>query len=665
MQKVLSMNARPDRTAAPVSYREILRRQALAGCPPRPAEWVRAHISPRGGSVVPAQRIRMRPLDQRLYAWLAEPDERRFERAFNAYFGVAFPAVTRHLARLSRWDSSHLEDLAQEALLKFFERVGRGRREASDLIQLTLPRLHPLALGPFHERQMKGWKDEISSFRDSAMGFRVTPRDEADDATWKSTIRALTDRVPGLQRQGGHLVQSVQVKLGWDTGDVTSAEALPVDSENVSSFILSICEQLAEENDRSLAARAQLPGVQRFCEGTRAVVVALPPLRVPTNSFLFEIALSLYLDECKRRGRRKRGGTGVSSAGRAEARGESAMGHPVDSMTPETDSTDERDGYAEGAETASLAGSQSSASFIPSHDPTPGYENEDFLERFCQYLREPLDRATALYEAAESPGRAVAERRKVESLTHKFSRTMAVLTHMGEGYTQEQTAKRLGVSRNQVKYIIELVQEAYLRFAETPIRSSEPASAPGGGVSTAPGVPSARPSSRWSSTCSDCRRRPPMGCTTSSSSSGSYTTYAIRCWRSSTSRASSNPYFCMPTRSAWPGRGRRRGFCVRPGAGDISSAHFGHSVLRIMIATGDPSVRPWRTPPRNSSSSSSRRMRGPRPNPRRRRASSVAMSSMATGKPAGSPSTTATRAGPCDSPAVKKRSTWTLVPGMR
>ena len=43
----------------------------------------------------------------------------------------------------------------------------------------------------------------------------------------------------------------------------------------------------------------------------------------------------------------------------------------------------------------------------------------------------------------------------------------------------------------------------------------------------------------------------------------------------------------------------------RPGAGDISSAHFpvAHSLLWITIATGEPSVRPWRTPPRNSTSS--------------------------------------------------------------
>ena len=60
--------------------------------------------------------------------------------------------------------------------------------------------------------------------------------------------------------------------------------------------------------------------------------------------------------------------------------------------------------------------------------------------------------------------------------------------------------------------------------------------------------------------------------------------------RSSTLRASSKPYFCIPTRSAWPGRGWCSGFSVTPGAGDISSCHFGHSVLWITIETGEPSV---------------------------------------------------------------------------
>jgi len=86
--------------------------------------------------------------------------------------------------------------------------------------------------------------------------------------------------------------------------------------------------------------------------------------------------------------------------------------------------------------------------------------------------------------------------------------------------------------------------------------------------------------------------------------------------RSKTSRASLNPYFCMPAKSACPGRGCVSGDLVTPGAGDISSCHLSdvvHSVLPISMATGEPSVRPWRTPPRSVTASCSKRMRGPRP----------------------------------------------------
>ncbi len=68
-------------------------------------------------------------------------------------------------------------------------------------------------------------------------------------------------------------------------------------------------------------------------------------------------------------------------------------------------------------------------------------------------------------------------------------------------------------------------------------------------------------------------------------------------------------YFCMPARSAWPGRGAVSGDAVAPGAGDISSVHFfSHSLLAIWMATGEPRVRPWRTPARIVTSSCSKRM---------------------------------------------------------
>ena len=91
--------------------------------------------------------------------------------------------------------------------------------------------------------------------------------------------------------------------------------------------------------------------------------------------------------------------------------------------------------------------------------------------------------------------------------------------------------------------------------------------------------------------------------------------------RSSTGRASSKPYFCMPARSAWPGRGLVSG-CARAlpasashgtGSGLMTSDHLGHSLLAISMAIGPPMDCPCRTPPTMRTSSASNFCRAPRP----------------------------------------------------
>ena len=49
------------------------------------------------------------------------------------------------------------------------------------------------------------------------------------------------------------------------------------------------------------------------------------------------------------------------------------------------------------------------------------------------------------------------------------------------------------------------------------------------------------------------------------------------------------------------------------GSAAITCSHFGHSVLPTMTATGEPRVRPCRTPPRKVTSSRSNFIRAPRP----------------------------------------------------
>ena len=86
--------------------------------------------------------------------------------------------------------------------------------------------------------------------------------------------------------------------------------------------------------------------------------------------------------------------------------------------------------------------------------------------------------------------------------------------------------------------------------------------------------------------------------------------------RSRIGRASSNPNFCIPARSAWPGRGRvRAGSSARASSSPTAMicCHFGHSVLWTTSEIGEPMVRPWRMPPRISRRSSSSFILVPRP----------------------------------------------------
>src|SRR5919201_879498 len=127
-------------------------------------------------------------------------------------------------------------------------------------------------------------------------------------------------------------------------------------------------------------------------------------------------------------------------------------------------------------------------------------------------------------------------------------------------------------------------------------------------------------------------------------------------------RTSTSPYFCTPARSAWPGRGRVTGFVPFPdgspsgGQGLIPHSQFAWSRLRTTSASGVPSVRPWRRPASTSTVSDSIRCRGLRPYPSCRRRRSRSIASRSRTRPAGRPERIATRAGPCDSPAVTSES---------
>jgi DNA-directed RNA polymerase specialized sigma24 family protein len=392
----------------------------------------------------------MTRLDERLYAWLCEPDERRFTLAFNSYFSVAFPAVIRHLARFAPADPALLEEVAQDSLLRFFEHIGRGRREASRAIEEALGQIRPVCLGALHESQVRDWRTDVGCYRRSTMSFRLTPGDSHATPAWKSMIRELTLKIPTLQQQGWHLLDTVRIALQWHDPD---------DAEAFTSAVMH-CAPSAN------SVEIRLPGTTHLVERAIAIIRAIPRLQVPTNGYLFEISYTIYLDNYRRQRRQKRGGAGTL--------------HPLEDRRVE-DFLDEAE-----AEDLVTPNESPGVRFMPgtdstARDPILHLEDQQYFERFYTYLLAPVDAAEAAYEAARAHGAATAERRKWDSLQRKLSRCVEVLTAIGEGYTQEQTAQRLRLTRNQVKYVIESLQEAYARFAAQSGCASYPTTT--GGVS--------------------------------------------------------------------------------------------------------------------------------------------------------------------------------------
>jgi DNA-directed RNA polymerase specialized sigma24 family protein len=426
-------------------------------------------------------------LDQLLYKWLAQADDRLFDLAFKRYYSEASAQLMRYLARRSSLPDLDCEQIAVDALLKFFSRVGRDRRQASASVGSALSRIEPLNLGAFHIRQVRRWTEDVASFRQASVNFTC----EVVTGSLNAEIAALADRIAPLRRQGAHLLDTARAlatgndpegsqgrcapeKANAGEDDACADEAKASDDEAEVSPNYGLLREFAlslRDVTRTSAGygeiESQHPGFKHYVDGTWTVVEGLPLLRVPTNGYLFDIAQSLYLDECKARGRRKRGGMGKPSAG-TEAPG--STGAPTAAISLAMDDSDWPD------EDAGNRGAVSFGSAIDELgvDPTGEQIDEDFCERFYAYLRKPLQDAEEAYRQAAARGRAVAERKRLESMAKKNDRLMTVLVMRIEGRTQEEIAANLDLSRNQVKYIVELVQSAYQQFCTATPATSAP-----------------------------------------------------------------------------------------------------------------------------------------------------------------------------------------------
>jgi DNA-directed RNA polymerase specialized sigma24 family protein len=424
----------------------------------------------------------MKTLDALLYQWIGEADESRIEGAFRAYYSAAFPSVVRHVQHRTGWDLASAEDIAQEALLRFFERAGRGRRQAGALVSTELARVHALRVGVLDSSCLARWARDVNAMVDAAINFRPPSTDAFADADWRAAAGALSARIVPLQRAGWSLLDEARRNLQWllrragaDGVDTPAAGTRAADEDagagpdesGIVQFVRWLVRHPPPGDSRALTAEQRFPGVGRFMESVLTVVETLPRLRVPANGLLFEIATTTLLDEIKKRRRKKRGGLDERTANPEPFAGR-ALGmsaHPLEALAD--------DPHAEPDDVAGLHRGtipeppwHAATEMLPlAIDPVRGYEGAQLLERFYEHLRRPVAQAVRALEEARARGRALPEQRRLDSVSGKFSRTMAVLGMMGEGYTQEEVARRTGLSRNQVKYIVESVKEVYVRFA--------------------------------------------------------------------------------------------------------------------------------------------------------------------------------------------------------
>jgi DNA-directed RNA polymerase specialized sigma24 family protein len=406
-------------------------------------------------------------LDYLLYAWLAAADDRLFARAFEHYYAQASQDLIRYLARRSPLADLDVEQIAVDALLKFFARVGRDRRAASATIARLVPRIEPLDLGIFHIRQVRRWAEDVGAFRESSAGFVIDSPDLDTGRDWRAEIDALTAGIPPLQRQGCHLLQTIRSRLLNDAGSApppAAPEPVGVDATTrqfAEELLLAVKRADAAAAAAAAAAERHLPGVLQFVEGAWTITDTLPLLRVPTNGYLFDIAQSLYLDECKARSRQKRGGLGDVPTGSGEATAPEAqpldgMAHPLERLDLDSD----------------IRPSFEAAGGEPAMDTAAEHMGEEFCEKFFAFLCRPLVAAEDSYAQAAKTGSGRAERKRLESIGRKMERVTAVLTMRIEGETQEAIAEALGISRNQVKYIVEQIQEAHAEFTAAYVRNS-------------------------------------------------------------------------------------------------------------------------------------------------------------------------------------------------
>jgi DNA-directed RNA polymerase specialized sigma24 family protein len=405
-------------------------------------------------------------LDILLHAWLSETNESKAAQAFTQYFRVAFSEVCRYVRSL-RADDATAQDIAQQALIKLFNHLGTKRREADARLRLALSALRPLDFGALHIERVHTWREEASSFRAAAAAFRSSDgqraREEINSCAaplcrrgrnFLSEVRARADSalrsLVSLELPEHPAPHGDGAAESQDPGDEAANLAVDALDQQTEAFTAKLLRYSAGREIDSVETAIGCPGVVGFVSRTQAVCDDLPTVAIPSNGLLFTIARRLHLNSMRNRSADE-AMFAVAVADDAETPGVLNawdIDHPLDALQPMRERSD-----APG----------------PEHHSDESDEERDIESRyraFLEFLRAPLTSAEAALAAAASAGSARARAAKVDSLRRKYQRLTAVLRalHASPQPSEEEIARKHGLSRNQVKYLIERARSEFNHF---------------------------------------------------------------------------------------------------------------------------------------------------------------------------------------------------------
>jgi DNA-directed RNA polymerase specialized sigma24 family protein len=408
-------------------------------------------------------------LDVLLYAWLSEPEARKAELRFSSYFQAAFPAICRYLRSL-RTDSATAQDIAQQALIKLFNHLGKARRAANGRLSEAISALRPLDFGPLHVKQVNSWRRQVGGFRDAAIGFRVSREPQASRGPWKELREEINGRIPPLARQGAHFIGEVRTRIEPRLSNLVSSESLthgspssvselqpPKEDEvvheacidrEVEGFLERVFQYARGRNWTDIDTALCCAGAVAFLTHTSTARASLAALGIPSNGLLYTIAKRQLLDRLR--------AARLETAQRVEHLADGGGDGVLEALDIETEVSGEGAAH-EDASWESAAGGESEQAET---------EVEARYRAFLEFLRAPLTRADGALAAAATKGEAKAEQARVDSLRAKYDRLMAVLAALREEPqpTEEEIARREGLTRNQVKYVIERIREEFSYF---------------------------------------------------------------------------------------------------------------------------------------------------------------------------------------------------------